>query len=302
METVRVQNGVTERIEILLLDSSDVEVTGAAVTLKIRRKSDGKFWTGTVFQTAVTTVSMTEVDATDAPGEYFYNFVTLGLDDDDYYLIADADSGANIPQKGELKVGGYVDFIDKAISAISTTSGSSGGGFIAGANTFFWTESEKIEVIENVRELMKTLNTVESNQTLELIEMEKLNKLSSRISITVDASKKLIEDALKIMDEVVLILKQNKIIDDKQFKSIKEQRDDIFKRLDAMIKIKDTMSLIQDDINHLKDNKDDNGINDKLDENLDVVMDLFNMVKQTVPTKVLEESLTGGNNDETAEV
>lgn len=118
METTRIQNGQSERIEVLaLVDSSGNPLTGLSnVNLAIRRVSDGcwlDFFDNTFKTSGWTTrqATMAEIDAINDAGKYRYDFNTSGFADDTYEMRADCSSAANFPQIGELKVGGYVDEI-----------------------------------------------------------------------------------------------------------------------------------------------------------------------------------------------
>jgi hypothetical protein len=128
METIRIQNGDPERIEALMLDGSGNPLTGLSnVLLAVRRTSDG-YWLdfndNTFKNTGWTTrqLAMTEVDAANDAGKYKYDFDTTGFSDDTYEIRVDCTGADNVPQVGELKVGGYVDNLDAAISSRSSHS------------------------------------------------------------------------------------------------------------------------------------------------------------------------------------
>ena len=122
----RIQQNQTEQIEVFLTDYSNVPITGASPTIKIRRISDDKYldWDDNTFKaTGWTTIAdaMTEIDSTNGPGEYKIVFDSSGLSDDNYEMTVDYNAGGIRKQfKGELKVGGYVDNIDIGISTRST--------------------------------------------------------------------------------------------------------------------------------------------------------------------------------------
>lgn len=136
MSSVRIQTGATERIEALILDGSLVPLTGKTdILVSIRRVSDGFFYdfNDDTFKAAGWTTrqqAMTEIDATNAPGEYRYDFdtsaVTNSATDDTYEVRVDQSPGTdakNVPQVGEIKVGQLVDEIFKIrnhVTAIST--------------------------------------------------------------------------------------------------------------------------------------------------------------------------------------
>lgn len=131
----------SQRIEIILLDSSRAAVTGATVTLKIRRKSDGKYFNGTSFQTLSATVSMSEVSAVNDAGKYYYDFATSGFPDDEYYLTAASASGANVPQVGSFRTG--VVPTNAALVPV-----------MAGAGDSVWTKEEKDRVLQQVKKIL----------------------------------------------------------------------------------------------------------------------------------------------------
>lgn len=132
---VRIQTGATEPIEVLALDAALDPVTGKTdLLLSIRRKSDDFFYDfdDDTFKTSGWTdrqVALTEVDATNAPGEYAYDWDTSAITnetaDDTYEIRVDQDPGTdvkNLPQVGEIKLGQFVDNIDAAISSRSSHS------------------------------------------------------------------------------------------------------------------------------------------------------------------------------------
>ncbi len=126
METVRIQNGQTERVEILALDADGNPATGLTdVLLSIRRWYNNQwqwkdFADNTFKSSGWTTrqIVMTEVSASLEPGVYYYNFDTTGFPDSDYEFWVESNTAANLPGRGELKTGGYVDNLDAAISDV----------------------------------------------------------------------------------------------------------------------------------------------------------------------------------------
>jgi len=122
MDTVRIQNGQTERIRVFIFDNDGNAVTGLSnVFLKIYRKSNGQFYTGSAWQLNSATIVMNEEDAVNKPGWYYYDFDTAGLSDDIYYMeVSCVSAMTGYLAAGELKVGGYVDNIDAAASAIKS--------------------------------------------------------------------------------------------------------------------------------------------------------------------------------------
>lgn len=122
METVRIQNGQTERIEIIALDTSGDAVNSLSnILLGIRRISDDQWldFNDNTFKASGWSsrqTVMTEFDAANDSGKYKYTFNSSGFNDDDYQFRSECASASNFPQLGELKVGGYVDNIDVPIS------------------------------------------------------------------------------------------------------------------------------------------------------------------------------------------
>ena len=128
METTRIQNGQTEQIRVTTLDIVSAFVTGLTdVLLEIRRESDGfyiDFNDSTFKNTGWTTRQnqMAELDVTNSPGTYFYNFDTSSLSDDNYFLRVTSATAHNTPWEGELKVGDYVDNLDATVSSRASES------------------------------------------------------------------------------------------------------------------------------------------------------------------------------------
>ena len=107
----REATNTTERLWIYALDKDNTGVSGATVTLAIRRDSDGQFWNGGSFGAAYAFVSMSQADATNLPGLYYYDFNTTGLAAANYSFRAASATASivNDPWTGSLKVGGWVD-------------------------------------------------------------------------------------------------------------------------------------------------------------------------------------------------
>ena len=120
METVRIQNGQTEKIVASFYDMSipPNALTGETVPMSIWRESNNEWYTGAAWQGEYTTFNMTE----QAQGDYYYNFDTSGLSDDVYHIKAVCSNAdcINPVQIGELKVGYYVDNVDAPISTVDT--------------------------------------------------------------------------------------------------------------------------------------------------------------------------------------
>lgn len=123
MESTRIQNGQTERIEVLALDSSGNPVNSISnILLGIRRISDDQWldFNDNTFKSSGWSsrqVIMAEFDTSNDLGKYRYTFNSSGFSDDTYQLRSDSTSASNFPQIGELKVGNFVDFLDTFISS-----------------------------------------------------------------------------------------------------------------------------------------------------------------------------------------
>jgi hypothetical protein len=116
----RIQSSTADRIQVVALDVNRAGVTGATVLLSIKRKDTGYWWSGTGWQSAFVTVAMTALDATNRPGEYYYDFpAQVGA----MVLSCRATSATagvtNDPWWGELIVGGYLDYLDESIASRS---------------------------------------------------------------------------------------------------------------------------------------------------------------------------------------
>jgi len=112
-------------IEVLALDGSLAPITGSlTILLSIRRKSDDYFldFNDDTFKASGWTtreVAMTQVDATNAAGEYAYDWDTSAVTNeaaDDLYVFRARDSAAaakNLPTVGEILADGWVkDILD----------------------------------------------------------------------------------------------------------------------------------------------------------------------------------------------
>lgn len=125
-----VQSGGTYRLTFLALDSSHNAVTGATVTAKIRRHSDGAYWNGTAFQVTATTVSLSEISAANLPGLYVYSFSTpsaLGSDVVTTYVSSSTAGVVNDPEIRDLTIGGYINNLDSDLAAIAIGSAQISG-------------------------------------------------------------------------------------------------------------------------------------------------------------------------------
>jgi len=123
MEGSRIQTNEKDVIYVYALDSSGVGVTGATITLSIRRQSDGFFWSGSGYSSSFAGLTMTETDSTNVPGAYHYEFTPRGPTATFLLNATTATAGvANAPWLGEIKAGGWADNVDSAISSRSSSS------------------------------------------------------------------------------------------------------------------------------------------------------------------------------------
>jgi len=110
---VRIGKDDTEKIRVFIYDDSGNALTGLTdVLLKLYRKSDGYFYTGSMWQDNTATIVMAEEDSTNKPGWYYYDFDTSGLNDDVYYFeVTSVSAIVGFLAVGELRVGYYIDEI-----------------------------------------------------------------------------------------------------------------------------------------------------------------------------------------------
>ena len=122
----------TIRLEVWALNSSNAGVTSASVTLAIKRNSDGQWWNGSAFQAGVSSVSMTETDATNFAGLYHYDFVTTGLATATYTCKATTATAAvtNDPWITTVRSGGYVTDIELARKHVANKVEITAGAYI----------------------------------------------------------------------------------------------------------------------------------------------------------------------------
>lgn len=104
-------------------NSLGVPITNATGVIKIRRVSNNQFFNGTTFQTAVTTVAMTEIDEVNAPGEWTFDFDSSLGNTTDKYVVDIIDQSGNADNELETQfsiVGNYLDVVDDKIDIIDT--------------------------------------------------------------------------------------------------------------------------------------------------------------------------------------
>jgi hypothetical protein len=66
--------GENVRLRLLLVDGAGAGITGATPTVAICRRSDGKFWDGSAWQSSVSNLSLIEQDPGALPGSYYLDF------------------------------------------------------------------------------------------------------------------------------------------------------------------------------------------------------------------------------------
>lgn len=127
--TVRIETGDTEPIEVLAVDASGDPLAGLTdVFIHIRRRSDNFFfdWNDDTFKTIGSVVTrdqvLSEIDATNAAGQYelasaghpngFDTSAITNATADDTYAVTPLQSpgtNATLPPPGEIKEGQWVD-------------------------------------------------------------------------------------------------------------------------------------------------------------------------------------------------
>jgi hypothetical protein len=120
-EVTRLQLGESHVITVMAHDSTGVGVTGATVQLRMRRVSDGFYFNGTTFAAGVSTLNMSQLDSSNMPGVYTYLFPGAALAEPATLIYAVTCTGvtvANEPWYGQIKVGGWVDYVDASISVV----------------------------------------------------------------------------------------------------------------------------------------------------------------------------------------
>lgn len=121
MDADRVQSGEIARVWAFGRNAAGVGVTGATLTAGIRRDVTNTWWNGSGFQSSYTTVSLTEADATNLPGLYYYD-LSLPVSQDGNVIIYVSTSTAAIvngPWIAQVKVGGFVNYINADLETIS---------------------------------------------------------------------------------------------------------------------------------------------------------------------------------------
>jgi hypothetical protein len=80
--------GEVTRLRFLLVSPTGTGITGQTPTILIKRRSDGLYWTGSVFQSSPVALSMVEEDSTNLPGSYYtdFNQTTAGASPAEYLV------------------------------------------------------------------------------------------------------------------------------------------------------------------------------------------------------------------------
>jgi hypothetical protein len=175
--SIRIQSGDKEPVIAAITDDNgDPLINKTDIKLKIWRSSDGKFfdWDDNNFKDvgSVTQllIAMNEVNSTNAPGEYQLNipphirgFDTSeivnpinGFDVYQFIIVQDGGTDAsNVPQYGEMHVGGFTDNLDEKVSVVKTDLEliKDGGEGNYDPNT------------DNLHDIQDKFATIETNQT-----------------------------------------------------------------------------------------------------------------------------------------
>jgi hypothetical protein len=129
----------TERIHVLILDVVRAAITGAGLTIKVWRSSDGKLldFADSTFKTSghtSITAALTEHSAANNAGVYYADVpitsITNVIADDVYTFRIDQASGTtavNLPAMGEVRVGRWVDTIGTNLDAVVSSRATDAG-------------------------------------------------------------------------------------------------------------------------------------------------------------------------------
>ena len=117
----RIQVSETHRLKVFALDVAGAGVTGATISLAIRKDSTGYWWSGSAFQASHTTVTMSETNSANLPGVYHYDFTPLETDFTAiFYATTVTAAVVNAPFVGDVSVGYWVDNLDAEVSTLAT--------------------------------------------------------------------------------------------------------------------------------------------------------------------------------------
>lgn len=143
--TVRVQTGEKEFVGALIIGRQNERLSGLSnIMLAIRRVSDGNYfdWSDNYFKPFITLTQFYETliepdssnnpgfyhlhNATHQNGEFDFSAINNKVASDTYHftVIQEAvpQTASNVPQIGEIKEGGFIDYIDSSISGAATPS------------------------------------------------------------------------------------------------------------------------------------------------------------------------------------
>jgi hypothetical protein len=120
---VRIQTGETEEIRAYFVDGAHNGVTGISPvpTVRIQRVDDDQYWNGSAYQAGVSNINMAQIDATNFPGLYGYDFTPTGETEHRIRASTTDSSVINPVQIGSIYVGGYVDNLDAPLSSIQVS-------------------------------------------------------------------------------------------------------------------------------------------------------------------------------------
>ena len=130
MPSERFNTGATIPFETRFEDANAAGITNANGVIFIQRLSDQQYWNGVSFQTIRTSVAMTEVDETNSPGLWRFDFdTTVGLDVDEY-LVEFKDTSLNSVNTLELLFAYIGDFLDGLSDAVARILGLQKDNFV----------------------------------------------------------------------------------------------------------------------------------------------------------------------------
>ena len=117
----------TVHLTVYLEDQTGTAVTGATVTCRIRQADSDQFWDegATAYSSTPDDIALTEVDSSDAPGEYRFSWdlSQAGIVSEPHIVkFTSSTTGvANIPQFTVVQVGTIGDAIER-IRKVTTNS------------------------------------------------------------------------------------------------------------------------------------------------------------------------------------
>lgn len=159
MTTVRIKTDDTEQLNATVTLLKTLQTGLSDVLLKIHRVSDDYIYdfNDDTFKASgwtSATQAMTEIDATNLPGQYKWDFdtsaITNATADDAYAFIVTCASGDNMPQRGEIKVGQYLDDVTEILGLvqsnflIDTVVNDASGNMTSSRLRIFPTKADKV--------------------------------------------------------------------------------------------------------------------------------------------------------------